>query len=71
MHPAVTSTSLSWVRRGLGLIARAQLAFRKARDRRLLQELDDHMLADIGLRRLDLGCAAVDRDVERLWQTLR
>jgi uncharacterized protein YjiS (DUF1127 family) len=71
MHPALAKTSPDWVRRGLGLIARVQLALRKARDRRLLQELDDHMLADIGLCRMDLGCAAVDRGVERLWQTLR
>ena len=71
MYPAVTNTSLSWVRRGLGLVARARLAVRRARDRRLLQELDDHMLADIGLCRMDLGCSTVDRDVERLWQTLR
>ena len=71
MHPAITTTSPNWVRRGLGLIARVQLAFKKARDRRLLQDLDDHMLADIGLCRMDLGCSTVDRDVERLWQTLR
>jgi uncharacterized protein YjiS (DUF1127 family) len=42
------------------------LALKKRRDRRLLQALDDHMLADIGLTRIDLGCAALDREAERL-----
>jgi hypothetical protein len=71
MQPAITDTSLGWVRRSLELIAHARLALKEARDRRLLQGLNDHMLADIGLCRMDLGCdpmcGAFDQDVERLW----
>ena len=71
MQPAITHTSLGWVRRSLGLIANARLALKEARDRRLLQGLSDQMLADIGLCRMDLGCdplcGAFDPDVERLW----
>ena len=71
MHPAVTDTSLGWVRRSLELIAQARLARKEARDRRLLQGLSDQMLADIGLCRMDLGCdpmcGVFNTDVERLW----
>ena len=69
MQPAVTDISLGWVRRSLDLIAHARLALKQARDRRLLQALNDHMLDDIGLCRLDLGCGAIDREGERLWRT--
>jgi uncharacterized protein YjiS (DUF1127 family) len=69
MQTAVTETSPGWVRRSLDLIARARLALKGGRDRRLLQALSDHMLADIGLSRMDLECGAIDRNVERLWQT--
>jgi uncharacterized protein YjiS (DUF1127 family) len=75
MHPAVTATSQGWVRRSLDLIAHARLALKEARDRRLLKGLDDHMLSDIGLCRMDLGCdpvcGAFDRDVERFWPSSR
>jgi len=66
MYSAAAESSQSWIRLSLDLIGRARLALRKRRDRRLLQALDDHMLADIGLTRIDLGCPALDREAERL-----
>jgi uncharacterized protein YjiS (DUF1127 family) len=66
MYSAAAESSQSWIRLSLDLIARARLALKKRRDRRLLQALDDHMLADIGLTRIDLGCPALDREAERL-----
>ena len=69
MQSAMTARSTGWVRRSQDLIARARRALKEGRDRRLLQALNDHMLADIGLDRIDLGCGAIDRNVERLWQT--
>lgn len=68
MHSAAADSPQDWVRRSLDLIARARLALREGRDRRLLQALNDHMLADIGLSRLDLGWAAIERNHEHLWQ---
>jgi len=66
MYSAAAETPRGCIRRSLDLIARARLALKKRRDRRLLQALDDHLLADIGLCRIDLGCAALDREAERL-----
>lgn len=66
MYSASAESSQSWIRLSLDLIGRARLALKKRRDRRLLQALDDHMLADIGLTRIDLGCPALDREAERL-----
>jgi uncharacterized protein YjiS (DUF1127 family) len=66
MHSAAADSSQGWVRRSLDLIARARLALKEGRDRRLLEALNDHMLADIGLTRIDLGCGAIDRSGERL-----
>jgi uncharacterized protein YjiS (DUF1127 family) len=75
MQPATYTISPGWVRRSLDLIAHARLALKQARDRRVLQRLNDQMLADIGLCRMDLGsdpmCGAFDPDVERLWQPPR
>ena len=68
MQSAMTARSTGLVRRSQDLIARARRALKEGRDRRLLQGLNDHMLADIGLSRMDLGCGAIDRNVERLWQ---
>jgi uncharacterized protein YjiS (DUF1127 family) len=69
MQSAATARSTGWVRRSQDLIALARRALKERRDRRLLRALNDHMLADIGLSRMDLGCGAIDRNVERLWQT--
>jgi uncharacterized protein YjiS (DUF1127 family) len=67
MYSAAAESPRIWIRRrSLDLIARVRLALKKRRDRRLIQALDDHMLADIGLSRIDLGCAALDREAERL-----
>ena len=65
MHSVSPETSSQWVRLSLDLIARARLALKEGRDRRLLQSLNDHMLADIGLRRTDLGWTASERPVQR------
>jgi hypothetical protein len=67
MYSAAAESPRIWIcRRSLDLIARVRLALKKRRDGRLIQALDDHMLADIGLSRIDLGCAALDREAERL-----
>ena len=65
MHSVSPETSSHWVRLSLDLIARARLALKEGRDRRLLQSLNDHMLADIGLSRSDLGWTATERTVQR------
>ena len=65
MHSVSPETSSQWVRLSLDLIARARLALKEGRDRRLLQSLNDHMLADIGLSHLDLGWTATERPVQR------
>ena len=64
MHSVAPETSSHWVRRSLDLIARARLALKEGRDRRLLQLLNDRMLADIGLTRMDLESAPLSRNVE-------
>ena len=64
MHSVSPETSGHWVRLSLDLIARARLALKEGRDRRLLQLLNDRMLADIGLTRMDLESAPLSRNVE-------